>query len=186
MKFLSGLVTGVTLLALLLLAPVLWYYLPSGKKIYISGEDVKRMDTKIVDGKVQGHDVRFIFAKDFKTGEPVVFRNEDTAWGFPFYFKFDSADLAAKAADLAKSPQVVVLAKYYGMRSQMLELYPNVTSLEVVTAGYEYVPVASMIVVSLVIALWLYVFFKYRKFKRWLQSKLDERAGRLARKAQQA
>jgi hypothetical protein len=30
-------------------------------------------------------------------GSPMVYRNQDTGWGWPFYFKFDTADLQTNA-----------------------------------------------------------------------------------------
>ena len=38
-----------------------------------------------------------------KNGKPMVYRNEDTGWGWPPYFKFDTANLQADAA-AARSP----------------------------------------------------------------------------------
>ncbi len=34
----------------------------------------------------------FINAEDVETQKPRVFHNEDTRWGFPWYFKFNSAE----------------------------------------------------------------------------------------------
>jgi len=45
----------------------------------------------------------YVFAEDVETKKPRVFRNEDTGWGFPFYFKFNSADLQAVAQSIAAS-----------------------------------------------------------------------------------
>ena len=72
------------------------------------------------------HDVRYILAKDHDTGNPLVFRNEDTGWGWPPYFKFDSAELSSQAADIANNKRdAVVLLTYYGVRSSMSTCFPT-------------------------------------------------------------
>ena len=45
----------------------------------------------------------------------MVYRNEDTGWGWPPYFKFDTKNLQTEAADLISSkeePQWVILTHY--------------------------------------------------------------------------
>lgn len=56
-----------------------------------------------------------------------VYRNEDTRFGFPFYFKFDSADISALAQSLVNQ-QVEV--KYYGWRINLFNMFPNVIFLK--------------------------------------------------------
>ena len=54
----------------------------------------------------------------------MVYRNEDTGWIWPPYFKFDSADLQAEAANLARGDEWAVLT-HYGWRVRWLSIYPN-------------------------------------------------------------
>ena len=57
----------------------------------------------------------------------MVFRNEDTGWIWPPYFKFDSSDLQAEAAAVvstAAEPQWVVVT-HYGWRNRFLTVFPN-------------------------------------------------------------
>ena len=57
----------------------------------------------------------------------MVFRNEDTGWIWPPYFKFDSSDLQAEAASVvstAAEPQWVVIT-HYGWRNRFLTVFPN-------------------------------------------------------------
>ncbi|RVY92630.1 DUF1523 family protein, partial [Helicobacter pylori] len=56
-----------------------------------------------------------------------VYRNEDTRFGFPFYFKFNSADISALAQSLVNQ-QVEV--KYYGWRINLFNMFPNVIFLK--------------------------------------------------------
>ncbi|SIS55561.1 DUF1523 family protein [Phaeovulum vinaykumarii] len=63
-----------------------------------------------------------------------VYRNEDTGWIWPPYFKLDSSNLQAEAANLASTrdaPQWVVIT-YYGWRIPFLSVYPNAVSLRAV------------------------------------------------------
>ena len=43
-----------------------------------------------------------------ENGSVMVYRNEDTGWGWPPYFKFDTSNLQAEAADLARADIDVV------------------------------------------------------------------------------
>ncbi|WP_370304532.1 DUF1523 family protein [Pseudooceanicola sp.] len=57
----------------------------------------------------------------------MVYRNEDTGWIWPPYFKFDSSDLQAQAAanvSTNANPQWAVLT-HYGWRNKYLSIYPN-------------------------------------------------------------
>ena len=75
-------------------------------------------------------DLRFIYAK-WPDGGDRVYRNEDTSWGWPPYFKFDTANLAASATDLvstSEAPKWVVI-RHYGWRIPVLSMFPNALSL---------------------------------------------------------
>ena len=76
-------------------------------------------------------DVFFIqtFLPDNK---PMIYRNEDTGWGWPPYFKFDSSDLQAEALANVSSPgneQWVVITKY-GWRNRFFTIYPNMIAIK--------------------------------------------------------
>ncbi|MGR3586826.1 MAG: DUF1523 family protein, partial [Pseudooceanicola nanhaiensis] len=51
------------------------------------------------DGTLNNRDVFFIQTVQ-PDGDVMVYRNEDTGWGWPPYFKFDTSNLQAEAADL--------------------------------------------------------------------------------------
>ena len=78
-------------------------------------------------------DVRFIDTI-MPDGSVMVFRNEDTSFSWPFYFKFDSADVNAQAKELisAKDNPTWVAIRHYGWRNEYLTIFPNATSLKVV------------------------------------------------------
>ncbi|MCV6596109.1 MAG: DUF1523 family protein [Mangrovicoccus sp.] len=76
-------------------------------------------------------DVKFISAFR-ENGKPMVYRNEDTGWGWPPYFKLNSADLQAHAANLKSTqedPEWVMVTRY-GWRNQFLSIYPNAVKLK--------------------------------------------------------
>ena len=120
--------------AFLGVAAFLHYSLPQRDIVRIVGTDVVRQDIQREDA--QGNlvtltrDVRYVYAKA-PDGDDRVYRNEDTGWGWPPYFKFDTADLAAQASDLvstAEDPKWVVV-RHYGWRIPLFSMFPNATSI---------------------------------------------------------
>ncbi|MFC0308241.1 DUF1523 family protein [Gallibacterium trehalosifermentans] len=117
-----------------ILATGINYVFPSYAISQITGVEVKRVDkdgpiskSNPADGPTR--DVYYIYTQDPKTEKVMVYRNEDTRWGFPFYFKFDSANIQAKAQALANE-KALVEVKYYGWRITMLDEFSNVVSLK--------------------------------------------------------
>ena len=75
-------------------------------------------------------DIRFIEAT-YEGGKVMVYRNEDTGWIWPPYFKYDSSNLQAEAGNLksdAANPKWVVVT-HYGWRLPILSIYPNAVSV---------------------------------------------------------
>lgn len=136
------------LLALLLgivaaYALLLFYALPRTVKAHVTNTEVKR---SVEDAQT---DVRYVIAETLN-GEPRIFRNTDTRWGFPPYFKFDSGTVAALASNLARNrPGQVTLIRYYGFRIPMLNAFPNVVSLRLVDQAFEPLPVFNTFVLGL-------------------------------------
>ena len=64
-------------------------------------------------------------------GDPMVYRNEDTGWGWPPYFKFDTNNLQARAADLRSTREAPkwVAVRHYGWRNEFISIFPNATKL---------------------------------------------------------
>ena len=138
------------LLPFLVIAGFLHYYLPGKDVVRIVDTDVKRMDVTSGDLVAEGNgarqgsatrDVRFINAA-WPNGKPRVYRNEETGWGFPWYFKFDSGNLQTEAQDLRSTkadPQWVVII-HYGWRIEILSMFPNAVGIQPVDSP-DYVPV---------------------------------------------
>lgn len=95
-------------------------------------------------------DIRFIEAS-FPNGSVIVYRNEDTGWVWPPYFKYDSSNLQAEAGNLKSltSAPTWVSVTYYGWRMPFLSIYPNAVAVKEV-AGPDvtiipYVPIIVLI-----------------------------------------
>ncbi|MDO4627192.1 MAG: DUF1523 family protein [Pasteurellaceae bacterium] len=118
------------------------YVFPHYEVTKVINTDVKRMDKEGLISKsnpadaLTTRDVYFINTKLPDEQQPMVYRNEDTRWGFPFYFKFDSANLQAKAQDFAEK-QSWVEVKYYGWRFNMFDEFRNVVSIHEVASPDE-------------------------------------------------
>jgi hypothetical protein len=133
-----GIGGGIALL--LAYALFLGYSLPRYAKVHVTGTEVTRRDVKKADGSMRTTDIRFVMAEDLDGGAR-MFRNEDTGWGWPPYFKFDSGDLAAQANNYSTNErEAIVLIRYYGFRVRILSAFPNILSMKTVPADYEPIP----------------------------------------------
>lgn len=179
MKTSKKLKIGFGALVIAILFLFFHYNLPRTSVVQISGTDTKRVDKAVNGGKVEGSngktensatqttDVRFINSVSRK-GKPMVFRNEDTGWGWPPYFKFDSADVTAEAQAFATDQgKPWVLVKYYGWRFTMFTMFPNVLDLKKVDKDYTHIPVFNIVFFILLVTLVLTVRSKIKKlFKK--------------------
>src|SRR5580704_4361185 len=121
---------GTVIALLVAVGPVafLYYFLPRHDVLRIVGTDTRRPigSTK---SDVSTHMEFFINAEDVETQKPRVFHNEDTRWGFPWYFKFNSAELQAVAQSIANE-RGTALITYYGLRIKILSIVPNITNIK--------------------------------------------------------
>jgi hypothetical protein len=165
--------TGVLLVAAIAL--FLFHNLPRTAVVQISGTDVKRVDREsgeVVSKNAQDtsargagntYDVRFINSVA-RNGKTMVFRNEDTGWGWPPYFKFNSADLTAQAQAFASVPDKPwVLVKYYGWRIRIFSMFPNAISLRTVDRDYDHFPLFNVVFIVLLAVGGFIVVRKIRK-----------------------
>lgn len=161
-------------------AVLLNYYLPDRDIVQIVGTEVKRIDVesgapfwdRADIGTVEGatRDVRFINAVT-KSGRSRVYRNEDTGWGFPPYFKFDSGDLTADAQSLARQDDVWVAVRHYGWRIKMFSIFPNATSFKRVDGPDAFlIPWFNIVFIGLLLLIW---FLIWRAIRRWKAKRID-------------
>lgn len=131
----------------LVLAPIaagLHYVLPRHDVVRIVNTEVRRVDASgkpISGGERPGssRDVYYIYAEDPESRDPHVYRNEDTGWGFPFYFKFNSADEQAVAASISGEKGTALITKY-GWRLQLFSWFPNAVNVRRWEPGQSVIP----------------------------------------------
>lgn len=110
-------------------------------------------------------DIRFIDTA-FADGSVMVYRNEDTGWVWPPYFKYDSSNLQAEAGNL-KSTEAApkwVSVTHYGWRFPFLSIYPNAVSVkEVAGPDVQIIPWVNIVVLTAL----AFALFMLRRM--WLQ-----------------
>jgi len=161
-------------------AVMLNYYLPDRDIVQVVGTEVKRIDVesgapfwdRADIGTTEGatRDVRFINTLR-ENGKQRVYRNEDTGWGFPPYFKFDSGDLTARAQGLARGDDQWVAVRHYGWRIKMFSIFPNATSIKPVSGpNAMLIPWFNIVFIGLLLAIW---FMLWRVIRRWKAKRID-------------
>jgi hypothetical protein len=110
----SAVIVGLVLVCAAALG--FYYFLPRHEVVLVTGVEVKRMDADGVinaenpaDGPTR--DVYFINTEEPDSKAVTVYRNEDTGWSFPWYFKFDSADIQAKAQGYSRDAQQLAVLR---------------------------------------------------------------------------
>jgi Protein of unknown function (DUF1523) len=104
-------------------------------------------------------DIRFIDAV-FADGSVIVYRNEDTGWVWPPYFKYDSSNLQAEATNLKSTAADAqwVSVTHYGWRFPFLSIYPNAVKMQAVDGpDVRIIPWVNIVILTtlLVLALML-------------------------------
>jgi len=166
-------------LAALLALAVLHYNLPQTDVVRIVGAETRRVDfgenaffwaTPDV-GTAAGttRDVKFIETALYPSGRVMVYRNEDTGWGWPPYFKINSFNLQAEATDListAAAPRWVVVT-HYGWRNEFFTIFPNAVSIRPTDDPEALrIPWVSLVILALLAALVLWLRALVRRFFR--------------------
>ncbi|MEM8959130.1 MAG: DUF1523 family protein [Pseudomonadota bacterium] len=169
-----------TLIAALVLivGGFLSYTLPRHDIVRIVESEVRRVEFGGVSSMFWGsaepsdatsgnRDVKFISAIR-ENGSPIVYRNEDTGWGWPPYFKLNSSDVQARAADLtstAADPQWIKV-KRYGWRNQFFSIYPNAVRLTPVSGpDVTVVPWFNIVFLTLFGGLLLFLWRLWSRFR---------------------
>lgn len=119
----------------------LHYTLPQREIVRITDTEIIRQDFSGLNrifyaqgdsgnAQTESRDLRLINTVR-PNGGVLVFRNEDTGFGWPPYLKLDSADLQAEASNLisTSAEPTWVAVTHYGWRSQLLTTYPNALSM---------------------------------------------------------
>lgn len=159
------------------------YTLPQHDIARISDTETRRVDfgensifwSSPDSGNAAGtvnRDVFFIQAIR-ENGRPMVYRNEDTGWGWPPYFKFDTANLQTEAADLrstSENPKWVVI-RHYGWRNEFLSIYPNAVDVrQVESPDVTIIPWMNIAILSIVALVFWGIWVRWRRFR---QARID-------------
>ena len=118
----------------LIVAAGLGWSLPSRDIVQIVNTELqsRNVEESVEDGEtvIRSEDVRYIHAVR-PDGSPIVYRNEDTGFGWPPFLKFDSATLAAEAEEARSTdtaPTWMVVTRY-GWRIDVMSWFPNAVAL---------------------------------------------------------
>ncbi|MCA3507075.1 MAG: DUF1523 family protein [Rhodobacter sp.] len=129
-------------------------------------------------------DIRFIEAVR-PNGRVIVYRNEDTGWVWPPYFKYDSSNLQAEASNL-KSPAdapVWVAVTHYGWRISWMSIYPNAVRLRVVdgpdTSLFPWVNIVILTALAFLLFMVRRMWLQFRE--RMIDPALEDMSDALAR-----
>lgn len=112
--------------------------------------------------------------------ETMVFRNEDTGWIYPPYFKFDSSDLQAEAAASISTtePYDWVVITHYGWRIRWLSIYPNAVSIRPAPSeDYRPIPWVNIAIYVMLIVAALFVRAMWRQFRERTLDPMADKAG---------
>jgi len=152
--------TFLATIALLLFA-FLHYTLPQRDIVRIVGTENRRIDfgensifwasPDVGTAATGNRDVFFIQAV-YPSGRTMEYRNEDTGWGWPPYFKLDTHGLQTEAQDLvstAENPKWVVLT-HYGWRNKLFTIFPNAVGVRRVDSPeVRLIPWLNIVILSL-------------------------------------
>ncbi len=176
------------LLVLALLAAFLSYVLPQRDIVRVVSTEVIRTDftaynrlfyAQADSGSAEAatRDLRLINTVRYN-GRVMVYRNEDTGWIWPPYFKFDSSDLQAEAEDLTSTTEVPrwAVVTHYGWRIRYLTVYPNAIDIRpVADPEARLIPWFNIIFLTVLFAIGWAVTVRWRRFRaRRIQPRLDQ------------
>ena len=207
-------------LVLLLVFGLFHYVLPQHDIARITGTEVRRTDISSYNRlfyaqadsgstEVLNRDIRYVFAEMKQTWllgffqrestKVMVYRNEDTGWIWPPYFKFDSSDLQAQAAastSTVADPQWVVIT-HYGWRNKYLTIFPNAISIKPVAGpDVTVIPWFNIVFFVFLAVVWFFLRAVWMQFRertvdpalaeaeeRWdaVENSVSEKRGRFTR-----
>lgn len=181
---------GVILVLVLLIGSALHYTLPQTDIVRIVGAGTKRIDFGENSFFWQGGDVGgavgslnhdVFFVETIKpNNRPMVYRNEDTGWGWPPYFKFNSYDVQATASSMISQGETAkwVAVKHYGWRNEFFSIFPNVISIKPVAGpDVKIVPWGAIVILVLLLGLVVLVWRMLAQFRERMIDPMVDKVG---------
>jgi len=157
------------------------YTLPQKDIVYISGVEIKREDfgenmlfwaspDTGAGSTATSRDVRFIDTVQAANDRVLVYRNEDTGWGWPPYFKLDSSNLQAEMRKFVSNrndPQWVVI-RHYGWRNEFMSIYPNAVGVWPVDSpdASKGIPWLNIVILTTFFAIFWAIWVRWRRFRK--------------------
>lgn len=174
---------AIVLIFWLLVIAVFHYTMPQRDVVRVVGTFEQRIDygenswfwaSGDSGSDVSGTNRDVLFIQTIQqNGKPMVYRNEDTGWGWPPYFKFDTKNLQTEATDLQSTkaePQWVVLT-HYGWRNEFYSIFPNAVGIRPTdNPDATLIPWLNIIILVILAGICLGLFRMSQWFKR---SKID-------------
>ncbi len=179
--------TGFFVSVFVLVGGLLHYVLPQHDIVRITSTEVIRTDFTAINrlfyaqadsgsAELETRDLRLIYTEKKKTfllgfiardaRQVMVYRNEDTGWIWPPYFKFDSSDLQAQAAAVGTSGgENWAVMTHYGWRNKYLSIYPNAIGIRAVDGpDVRVIPWFNIFFFIFVVAAFLFLRAMWRQF----------------------
>lgn len=107
-------------------------------------------------------------------GRIMVYRNEDTGWSWPPYFKFDTSNLQAQSADLkstSEAPKWVAI-KHYGWRNEFLSIFPNAVGVRPVS-GPDVSTGLPWLNITILAVFFAVIFAIWRRWRKFRAARID-------------
>ncbi|PTX50901.1 uncharacterized protein DUF1523 [Gemmobacter caeni] len=180
---------GFRITVLIIVAAFLHYTLPQRDIVRITGTYNRLTevgansifyaspDSGTTTNTVDRRDIRFIEAA-YPDGGPMVYRNEDTGWIWPPYFKYDSSNLQAEATNAIspKDKPEWVAVTHYGWRLPIFSIYPNAVKIKPVAGpDVRLIPWVNIVVLVLLGLLVLMLWRMWAQFKeRMIEPAMDD------------
>ena len=190
--------TIVRVIALLVVGGFFHYVLPQHDVVKVTSTEIIRTDFSSLNrifyaqadsgaAEQPTRDLRLINTQKQKTfllgfvsrdsSSVMVYRNEDTGWIWPPYFKFDSSDLQAEAANIARGEEWAVVT-HYGWRIRWASIYPNAVAVRTVSGpNVQIIPWFNIFFFIFLMVAMLFIRAMWRQFRERSVDPLLDAAG---------